>query len=289
MLPPARHRAKAVMAGVLLAGLVILFPATRADAQDEAICTHPTLSGVRVRADTRLVVHGADRTYPRLTATTDYEIPSAWPGVAALLRRSGDKNYHDALRCFIASWPLDQISQVGEYRQQPPAVVQIKEATPAASGKEATPALIVLRDEVTGDLNSRTAPPFLGPWKVEISSHNLELRLINKGTEDYKKWRPYAFDSIIWTARTQLSGLRFHQLEPTPVSTDGEREALWAPLAADESGVLRISVKLDVPTRIAIASGSGAMDAASHIILALINAFFISRFLSCCSSTGRPS
>ncbi|MGH3564769.1 MAG: DUF6185 family protein [Pseudonocardia sp.] len=268
------------MAGVLLAGLVILFPVTRAEAQDYGTCAFQGLYGVR--ADTTLIVDGDDRAYPRLTATTEYKIPLAGPGVtapgvaapgvAALLGRTGDKDYEAALWCFLARRPLDQLARAGEYRQRPP-VVRIKEAAPATNGKEATLELVLL-DEVTGDLTSSTAPPLLGPWAVTLDSDFLQLQLKPINKEDYEKWRPRAFNSMSWTVRIQLSGLRFHQLEPKPVSTDGEREALWEPLVGDKSGAIRASVNLDVPNRIAIASGSGVWNDLSHASLALANAIF---------------
>jgi hypothetical protein len=262
------------MAGVLLAVLAILFPVTQAKAQDIVDCPTSTLSAVKV--NTTLTVGVGDRTYPHLKSTTDYEIPLNWPGVAALQGKPGDSGYDAALRCFIVSWGEEKISQSGEYRQQLP-VVQIKDAMPAAKGKEATPPQIILHDEVTGDLIRSTTPPLLGPWKVTLESGYARFKLIAKDPsrlpEDPDPLLPGAFDSMIWTPTVKLlSDFRFHQLEPKPVSTDGEREASWAFHAGAESGKLLASVKLDIPARIAIASDSGWLDAFSYVFYAFVDA-----------------
>lgn len=276
MLPPAQRRAIAIMAGVLLAGLLILMPATRANAQGSVNCTDPILSGVK--ADATLDVDGANRSYPHLTATTKYEIPPTWSGTKALLGSHGDKEYESALQCFLARWPFDKVLQLGEYRPSPP-VVQV---TPAKNGKEGTPPLVVLHDVVTGDLTSHTAPPFLGPWDVTLNSDNLQLQLIDKKTAkttDYQNARPKAFDSTRWTVHVHLVGLHFHHLEPTPALTDGEKEALWEFPVGATSGQLRIGVELDIPAHMAIASDSGPMAAVSNIMLALVDAIFYGTLL----------
>lgn len=262
------------MAGVLLAVLVILLPVAQAKAQDNGDCPNSTPSAVKV--NTTLTVDVGDRTYPHLKSTTDYEIPPTWPGVAALQGKPGDKGYDAALQCFIVSWPQEKISQGGEYRQQSP-VVQIKDAMPAVKGKEATPPRVILHDEVTGDLIRSTTPPLLGPWKVTLESGYARFKLIVKDpfkliTKDPDPVLPGAFDSMMWTATVKLSGFRFHQLEPKPVSTDGEREASWAFRAGAENGKLLASVKLDIPADIAIASDSGWLDAFSYVFYAFIDA-----------------
>ena len=274
MLLPTRRRAVAVMAGVVLTGLLILMPAARADAQDTVTCDALALS--RVQAETTLVVDQRNRTYPHLTATTDYKIPSSWgPGVAALLGKPGDQNYQNALRCFLASWPVDKLPQFGEYRQQSP-VLRINEAKPAANGQQATPAQIVLHDKVTGDLTSDTAPPFLWPWKATLNSDYLQLQLITKNDipKGYEISAPTALGSMIWTAHVTLHGPHFHHLEPTPLSTDSDEEASWAPFASDKSDPLKINVELDAPARTAIASDSGPMAAVSFISDVFADAIF---------------
>ena len=196
----ALHRAKAVMTTVLLAAIITWFAAASANAQDDITCAEPTLSGVK--ANTTLSVVEVDHSYPHLTATTDYEIPLTWPGVAALLGHPGDEKYDAALRCFIAQWPSEQIAIVGEYRQQPPAVT-VLEATPDANGRGgAAPARIVLHDEVIGDLANQAAPPLLGPWEVEMESGHLKFHLIPNGHAQY---RPLA--GTVNLVRSSVAGM----------------------------------------------------------------------------------